>query len=57
VPEPGPREVLVATRYLSVDPYMRGRMGDAESYADPWDVGDVMRAGVVGDVVASRGSW
>ena len=39
------------TRYLSVDPYMRGRMRDAEFYADPWEVGGVMRAGVVGDVV------
>ncbi|NHN47774.1 NADP-dependent oxidoreductase [Halostella sp. JP-L12] len=54
VPDPGPREVLVRTRYLSVDPYMRGRMRDAESYADPWEVGDVMRAGVVGDVVESN---
>jgi len=44
----------VRTRYLSVDPYMRGRMRDAESYADPWAVGDVMRAGVVGDVVESN---
>jgi NADPH-dependent curcumin reductase CurA len=54
VPDPGPHEVLVRTRYLSVDPYMRGRMRDAESYADPWEVGDVMRAGVVGDVVESN---
>ncbi|MFB6142472.1 MAG: NADP-dependent oxidoreductase [Halorientalis sp.] len=54
VPEPGPREVLVETRYLSVDPYMRGRMRDVESYAEPWAVGDVMQAGVVGDVVASN---
>ncbi|MFB6164243.1 MAG: NADP-dependent oxidoreductase [Haloarculaceae archaeon] len=54
IPEPGPREVLVESRYLSVDPYMRGRMRDAESYAEPWDVGDVMQAGVVGDVVASN---
>jgi NADPH-dependent curcumin reductase CurA len=53
VVEPGPGEVLVETRYLSVDPYMRGRMRDAESYAEPWDVGDPMRAGVVGEVVIS----
>lgn len=54
IPEPGSREVLVKTLYLSVDPYMRGRMRDRESYAEPWEVGDVMRAGVVGSVVASN---
>ena len=54
VTDPGPGEVLVKTRYLSVDPYMRGRMRDAESYAEPWDVGDPMRAGVVGEVVESN---
>jgi NADPH-dependent curcumin reductase CurA len=54
VPSPGPREVLVQTKYLSVDPYMRGRMRDAESYAEPWDVGDPMQAGVVGEVVESE---
>ncbi|MFB6171156.1 MAG: NADP-dependent oxidoreductase [Haloarculaceae archaeon] len=54
VPEPGPREVLVRTIYMSVDPYMRGRMRDAESYAEPWDVGDVMIAGCVGEVVESN---
>ncbi|RXK50344.1 NADP-dependent oxidoreductase [Halorientalis pallida] len=54
IPEPDHGEVLVESRYLSVDPYMRGRMRDAESYAEPWDVGDVMQAGVVGDVVESN---
>ncbi|AQL42730.1 NADP-dependent oxidoreductase [Halorientalis sp. IM1011] len=54
IPEPDHGEVLVKSRYLSVDPYMRGRMRDAESYAEPWDVGDVMQAGVVGDVVESN---
>jgi NADPH-dependent curcumin reductase CurA len=54
VPDPGPGEVLVKTLYLSVDPYMRGRMRDAESYAEPWDVGDPMRAGVVAEVVESN---
>ncbi|WP_254522067.1 NADP-dependent oxidoreductase [Natrinema caseinilyticum] len=53
-PEPGHDEVLVETLYQSVDPYMRGRMRDAESYAEPWDVGDPMKAGVVGEVVASN---
>jgi hypothetical protein len=54
VEDPGPGEVLVKTLYLSVDPYMRGRMRDAESYAEPWDVGDPMRAGVVAEVVESN---
>lgn len=53
-PTPGPKEVLVATRFMSVDPYMRGRMRDRESYADPWDVGDVMQARVVGEVEESN---
>jgi len=54
VPEPRHGDLLVRNRYLSVDPYMRGRMRDAESYAEPWAVGDVMRGGVVGEVVDSE---
>jgi len=54
VPDPGSKEVLVRTQYMSVDPYMRGRMRDADSYADPWQVGDPMRARCVGEVVASN---
>jgi NADPH-dependent curcumin reductase CurA len=54
VPDPGPHEVLVRSLYMSVDPYMRGRMRDVESYAEPWDVGDPMKAGVVGEVEASE---
>jgi len=53
-PEPGPGEVLVRTLYLSVDPYMRGRMDAGESYAEPWAVGEPMEAGVVGEVVESN---
>ncbi|WP_423999526.1 NADP-dependent oxidoreductase [Haloarcula salina] len=56
VPEPGPGEALVKTLYLSVDPYMRGRMSAAESYAEPWDVGDPLRGAVVGEVVESNGA-
>jgi len=54
VPDPGDGEVQVRTLYLSVDPYMRGRMRDRESYADPWDVGEPLRGGVVGEVVVSN---
>jgi len=53
-PTPRDGELLVRVHYLSVDPYMRGRMRDSESYADPWDVGDVLRGGVVGEVVESE---
>ena len=54
IPSPEAGEVLVRTLYLSVDPYMRGRMRDAESYAEPWAVGEPMEAGVVGEVIESN---
>jgi hypothetical protein len=54
VEEPRHGEVLVRTLYLSVDPYMRGRMRDRESYAEPWGVGERLRGHVVGEVVASE---
>ncbi|MBD5634085.1 MAG: NADP-dependent oxidoreductase [Candidatus Eremiobacteraeota bacterium] len=47
-------EVLLRTIYLSLDPYMRGRMSDAKSYAAPVEVGGVMVGGTVGEVVASE---
>jgi NADPH2:quinone reductase len=56
VPEPGPGEVLVRTLYLSVDPYMRDRMSAAESYADPWAIGDPLTGAVVGEVVEEHGT-
>jgi len=54
VPQPGPDEVLLKTRYLSLDPYMRGRMSAARSYAKPLEPGDVMVGGTVSEVVASN---
>jgi NADPH-dependent curcumin reductase CurA len=54
VPEPGEGEFLLRTLYLSLDPYMRGRMRDAKSYAPPVALGEVMVGGVVGEVAASR---
>jgi NADPH-dependent curcumin reductase CurA len=70
VPQPGPGEVLLRTLWLSLDPYMRGRMSDAPSYAKPVGIGEVMEAGTVsevaasnndrfakGDVVLSRAGW
>jgi NADPH-dependent curcumin reductase len=69
-PTPGPGEVLVRHTFLSLDPYMRGRLSDAKSYAKPQEVGTVMggeAVGVVeasnnprfkpGDTVLGRGGW
>ncbi len=47
-------EVLVRNQYLSLDPYMRGRLDDRKSYADPQPLGEVMIGGTVGEVVESR---
>lgn len=47
-------EVLIKTLYLSVDPYMRGRMSDAKSYAKPYEVGEPFLGGMVGKVVQSK---
>ncbi|MBM3788755.1 MAG: NADP-dependent oxidoreductase [Acidobacteria bacterium] len=70
VPTPGPKEVLLRTIYLSLDPYMRGRMNDASSYAPPVAIGEVMVGGTVGkvsqsdhpgfvkgDIVLGMGGW
>ena len=46
--------LLVKTRYLSVDPYLRGRIAGKKTYVDPIPVGNVMESGCVGEVVASR---
>lgn len=54
VPEPGPGQVLIRIIWLSLDPYMRGRMSAAKSYAKPVEIGDVMEGGTVGEVVASN---
>jgi NADPH-dependent curcumin reductase CurA len=54
IPEPGDGEVLMRTLYLSLDPYMRGRMSAAKSYAKPAEVGQPMVGGTVGEIVASR---
>ena len=54
VAEPADGQVLLKLHYLSLDPYMRGRMSDAKSYAAPVAVGDVMEGGTVGEVIASR---
>ncbi len=70
VPAPGEAEFLLRTIYLSLDPYMRGRMNDERTYADPVEIGGVMEGGTVsvveasnhtdyaiGDIVVGRGGW
>ena len=54
IPEPGEGEVLVKIDYISLDPAMRGWMNESRSYIRPVELGDVMRAGTVGEIVASR---
>ena len=70
VPTPGPGQILLEVQYLSLDPYMRGRMNDRRSYAAPTGIGDVMpgesvcrvaasdRPGfAVGDIVRAQTGW
>ena len=56
IPEPGDGQLLVRTTFLSVDPYMRGRMNDRKSYATPVQLGEVMTGGTTGRVIASKHS-
>jgi NADPH-dependent curcumin reductase CurA len=54
VAEPGSGQLLVRNLFMSVDPYMRGRMNDTKSYVPSFQVGEVLLAGVVGEVMASH---
>jgi NADPH-dependent curcumin reductase len=54
IPTPGDGQVLLRTIWLSLDPYMRGRMSDGPSYATPVPIGGVMEAGTVNEVIASN---
>ncbi|PRZ12259.1 hypothetical protein CLV36_11524 [Laceyella sediminis] len=56
IPQPSEGEVLVKTLYLSVDPYMRGRMNDSKSYVAPFELNQPISGGVVGEVVESKAS-
>lgn len=53
LPDPGPGEVQVRNRWMTVDPYMRGRMNEGRSYAPPFELGKAMQGGAVGEVIAS----
>jgi NADPH-dependent curcumin reductase CurA len=54
MPVPGDGEVLVRVTHMSLDPYMRGRMDDAKSYAKPVEINHTMEGGAVGEVIASN---
>jgi NADPH-dependent curcumin reductase CurA len=54
IPIPGAGEMLLKTLWLSLDPYMRGRMSDRESYAKPTEIGEVITGGVVSEVIESN---
>lgn len=54
LPDLAPGEVLIRNTWMSVDPYMRGRMNDARSYVPPFEVGRPLEGGAVGEVIASE---
>lgn len=54
LPDPGAGEVQIRNLYMSVDPYMRGRMYDRPSYVPPFQIGEALQGGAVGEVVASN---
>lgn len=56
VPKPKDNEILVRTLYLSVDPYMRGRMQETKSYIAPFELNKVITGGVVAEVIESKSS-
>jgi NADPH-dependent curcumin reductase len=53
IPKPEARQLLIKIHWLSLDPYMRGRMGTAKSYTKPVEIGEVMTGGTVGEVIES----
>jgi hypothetical protein len=54
IPEPGDGEVLIRNNYMSVDPYMRGRMNDQQSYVPPFELHQPLEGGCTGQVAISR---
>jgi NADPH-dependent curcumin reductase CurA len=54
LPDPAPGEVQVRNTWMTVDPYMRGRMNDVKSYTPPFQIGEALQGGAVGEVVASN---
>jgi NADPH-dependent curcumin reductase CurA len=56
IPTPAAGQLLLGVKYLSLDPYMRGRMDDHKSYATPLQIGDVMTGETVAHVLVSNHS-
>jgi NADPH-dependent curcumin reductase CurA len=54
LPDPAPGEVQVRNTWMTVDPYMRGRMNDVKSYVPPFQIGEALQGGAVGEVIASN---
>src|SRR5580704_4576841 len=54
LPAPGAGEVQVRNTWMTVDPYMRGRMNDVQSYVPPFQIGEALQGGAVGEVTASN---
>src|SRR5690242_3272941 len=54
LPDPADGQVLVRNTFMSVDPYMRGRMNDVKSYTPPFELGKALDGGAIGEVVASH---
>lgn len=53
-PQPKEDELLLETKYISVDPYLRGRMRDEKSYIPPFEVGKPLESGIIAEVIASN---
>src|SRR5690606_24833832 len=53
IPEAGPNEILLKTKYVSVDPYLRGRMRDEKSYINPFYVNEPVESGIIAEVIES----
>jgi NADPH-dependent curcumin reductase CurA len=54
LPDPGPGEIQVKNLWMTVDPYMRGRMNDVKSYSPPFQLGKALDGGAIGEVTASN---
>lgn len=54
MPQPGEGEILLKTKYVSVDPYLRGRMRDEKSYIPPFEIGKPLESGIIAEVVESN---
>lgn len=54
MPQPGEGKILLKTKYVSVDPYLRGRMRDEKSYIQPFEIGKPLESGIIAEVVESN---